>query len=208
MFAQARTLDFLGDLRVNNNRDWFLKNKHRYESELVAPARQFVEALTPLLHKVSPYIAGGTLFRIYRDVRFSADKSPYKTQLGIQFRHEDGKDVHCPGYYFHLEPGDCFAGAGIWHPDKAQLQAIRGAILARPQAWLEATRGLSLGGDSLKRPQKEWIGHAQQADLMRKDYVAFEKFPELNDPVEQFHQFARRSAGLMKFLCERTGHSF
>jgi len=202
------TIDFLRDLRANNNRDWFQQNKGRYQAELVMPARQFVEAVAADLHQISPYLAGGTLFRIYRDVRFSADKSPYKTHMGIQFRHEDGKDVHCPGYYFHVEPGDCFAGAGIWHPDKEQLQAIRGAILAQPQIWLEATQGLSLGGESLKRPQKEWVGHAQQADLMRKDYVAFEKFPEAGNPVELFVKFARRSAGLMKFLCQKTGHSF
>jgi uncharacterized protein (TIGR02453 family) len=204
----AKTLDFLRDLRAHNERDWFQQNKGRYEAEFIAPARQFVEILNPLLLSVSPYIAGGTLFRIYRDVRFSADKSPYKTHLGIQFRHEDGQDAHCPGYYFHLEPGDCFAGAGIWRPDKNQLQSIRAAILARPKAWLEASQGLTLGGDSLKRAQQEWVGHAQQLDLMRKDYVAFEKFPESGNPVEFFDHFTRRSAGLMSFLCRQTGYSF
>ncbi|MFN8608254.1 MAG: DUF2461 domain-containing protein [Vulcanimicrobiota bacterium] len=206
MFSQ--TLDFLRDLRANNNREWFQAHKPRYESELVAPARQFILAMGPHLASLSTYLAEGTLFRIYRDVRFSSDKSPYKTHLGIQFRHEDGRDAHCPGYYFHLEPGECFAGAGMWRPEKEQLQAIRGAILERPSAWVAVKQGLSLGGDALKRPQKEWLGHPQQADLMRKDFVAMEKIDPAGDALASFQDFTRRSAALLKFLCQQTGHPF
>ena len=206
MFAQ--TLEFVRDLRANNNREWFQAHKPRYEAELVAPARRFIAEMTPELAKISAYISSGTLFRIYRDVRFSADKSPYKTHVGIQFRHEDGRDAHCPGYYFHLEPGDCFGGAGMWRPDKGQLQSIRGAILERPKAWAEVKEGLSLGGDTLKRPQKEWVGHPQQEDLMRKDFVAFEKFDPAGDPLEFYRDFTRRTAPLLQWLCRQTGHPF
>ncbi len=206
MFAQ--TLEFLRELRANNNREWFQAHKPRYEDELVAPARRFIAEINPELAKISPYIASGSLFRIYRDVRFSADKSPYKTHLGIQFRHEDGQDVHCPGYYFHLEPGDCFGAAGIWRPDKLQLQSIRSGILGRPKAWIDVKAGLSLGGDSLKRPQKEWVGHPQQEDLMRKDFVALEKFDPGGDGLELYRDFCRRSAPLLGWLCRQTGLPF
>lgn len=206
MFAE--TLDFLRDLRAHNQREWFQANKARYESELVAPARRLIAEMTPHLADLSPYLTEGTLFRIYRDVRFSADKSPYKTHLGIHFRHEDGRDAHCPGYYFHLEPGDCFVGAGIWRPQKDSLQSIRRAILERPQLWSEAKQGLKLAGEALKRPQKEWVGHPQQEDLMRKDFVAMESYQASGDPVAFFKDFTRRSAGLLRFLCLQTGHPF
>jgi uncharacterized protein (TIGR02453 family) len=75
---------------------------------------------------------GGSLFRIYRDVRFSKDKSPYKTHVGISFRHRNGKDVHAPGYYLHLEPGQVFAAAGIWHPDREHKRTMR---VSRVPSW-------------------------------------------------------------------------
>ena len=64
-----------------------------------------------------PKAQGGSLFRIHRDTRFSKDKSPYKTHIGVQFRHDRSKDVHAPGYYFPLEPGGCFVAFGMWHPE-------------------------------------------------------------------------------------------
>ena len=78
---------------------------------------------------------GGSLFRIYRDVRFSKDKSPYKTHVGIQFRHARARDVHAPGFYLHLEPGSVFMACGTWHPDRDTLHAIRTAIAAKPGRW-------------------------------------------------------------------------
>ena len=79
-----------------------------------------------------PRPSGGSLFRIYRDTRFSKDKSPYKTHAGMYFPVRGGKDVHTPGFYLHLEPGACFAAAGLWHPDAAALAKVREAIVARP----------------------------------------------------------------------------
>ncbi|MGI9427261.1 MAG: DUF2461 domain-containing protein, partial [Bythopirellula sp.] len=116
-------LHFLNDLTKHNKRDWFQANKSRYEQELLAPALAFIEAMKEPLGKISPYFQaipkkqGGSLMRIYRDVRFSKDKRPYKTNVGIHFRHEAGCDVHAPGFYFHIEPDEVFIGAGIWHPD-------------------------------------------------------------------------------------------
>ena len=96
----SKAFKFLTDLSENNNRDWFNANKDRFEDDLREPALQFIRDFAPYLADISPYFradprrSGGSMFRIYRDVRFSKDKSPYKTYTGLQFRHERGKDAH------------------------------------------------------------------------------------------------------------------
>ena len=98
------------------------------------------------LEKISPHFradarpSGGSLFRIYRDTRFSKDKSPYKTNVGIHFRHERAKDAHAPGFYLHIGPDEVFAGGGMWHPDTQAATRIREAIVADPDRWRRATR--------------------------------------------------------------------
>src|SRR5919112_754543 len=107
---------FLAELRAHNDRDWFAANKERYEGDVLEPALAFIEDFEPHLRAISPHLradarrVGGSLFRIYRDTRFSKDKTPYKTTAGIYFRHEQGKDVQAPGFYLHLAPGEVFAG--------------------------------------------------------------------------------------------------
>src|SRR5262249_55693356 len=152
---------FLTDLRANNNREWFAANKQRYEEQLLEPALAFIEAFAPRLEKISPHFladprpSGGSLFRIYRDTRFAKDKSPYKTNLGIHFRHERAKDAHAPGYYLHIGPDEVSAGGGIWHPATDAATTIREAIVADPALWQHPTKPaafakkLGLGGASL-----------------------------------------------------------
>src|SRR4029078_4024466 len=129
---------FLEDLRANNDRDWFAANKHRYEEHVLEPALDFVAAFAPYLETISPRFladarpSGGSLFRIYRDTRFSKDKSPYKTNVGIHFRHERAKDAHAPGFYLHLGPDEVFAGGGVWHPDTQAATRVREASVAVP----------------------------------------------------------------------------
>src|SRR5918992_310398 len=153
------TFAFLRELKRNNDRDWFNANKDRYEGSVKEPFLQFINDVGPALRKVSrnlvadPRPVGGSMFRIYRDVRFSKDKSPYKTHAGIHFRHAFGKDAHAPGFYLHLEPGGSFAGVGIWRGGPATLGKIRDAIVDDPDAWISATReppfadAYTLGGD-------------------------------------------------------------
>ncbi len=157
---------FFRELKENNNREWFQANKQRYELQVREPLLQFITGFGLRLAEISPhYVAdarksGGSLFRINRDIRFSKNKSPYKTAAGIQFRHESGKDVHAPGFYLHLEPGSVFGGAGIWHPDTKTLGKIRDAIVENPDRWqaIISNEALSavykLEGDSLKRAPK------------------------------------------------------
>jgi len=117
--------------------------------------------------------------RVHRDVRFSRDKSPYKTNIGIQFRHEMGKDVHAPGFYLHIEPRCCFIGVGIWRPDSFALSKIRDAIIERDQYWLTVIndkkfkKNFELSGESLKTvPRGYDKKHPLIEDLRRKDFIA------------------------------------
>ena len=123
---------FLRQLQKNNNREWFNANKQRYEDSIRTPALSLIEHIGPeIAEKLSPHFVaipkkvGGSLMRVYRDTRFAKDKTPYKTNIGIQFRHELGKDVHAPGFYLHIEPGNCFIGTGIWRPESLFLNKIR-----------------------------------------------------------------------------------
>ena len=114
---------FLRQLKKNNKREWFAKNKERYQKVVVEPALRFIGDFTPPLSKLSSHFVAdprpsrGSLFRLYRDIRFSSDKRPFKTHIGIHFSHESGKNAHAPVFYLHLEPDNCFAAAGVWHPD-------------------------------------------------------------------------------------------
>ena len=121
---------FLKELKANNNREWFQDNKPRYEADVKDALTRFVLEFEAPLRKISEeFIADPkrSMFRIYRDTRFSKDKSPYKTQASAHFRHARAKDVHAPGFYLHLEPGNIFAGAGIWRPENKALIKIREA---------------------------------------------------------------------------------
>jgi uncharacterized protein (TIGR02453 family) len=206
---------FLRDLKANNDRAWFTANRERYEDDVRGPALDFVADFAPHLEKISrhfvadPRPSGRSLFRIHRDTRFSKDKSPYKPYVGIQFRHELGKDAHAPGFYLHLQPGSVFAGAGIWHPDQPTLLRIREAIDGDPQAWGRATGepSLRLAGDSLKRaPTGFDPDHPLIEDLKRKDFIAVVELDEEDvcaaGFVETFARTCRDVSPLVRFLCE------
>jgi uncharacterized protein (TIGR02453 family) len=210
---------FLADLRANNNREWFAANKHRYEEDLLEPALAFVDAFAPRLERISPHFradarpSGGSLFRIYRDTRFSKDKSPYKTNVGIHFRHEQAKDATAPSYYLHIGPGEVFAGAGVWHPPTEAATRIREAIVAAPAQWRRATRGgafakrFTLGGDELKRVPR-WADpeHPLADDLKRKDFFASTRLTadDVIAPgfIDEYAGICRATAPLQRFLCD------
>ncbi len=210
---------FLADLRANNDREWFAANRRRYEEHLLEPALDFVNAFAPRLEGISPHFradarpSGGSLFRIYRDVRFSKDKSPYKTNVGIHFRHEQAKDARAPGFYLHIGPGEVFAGGGIWHPGTEGATRIREEIVAEPERWRKATRGraftkrLVLGGDSLKRvPPWADPEHPLADDLKRKDFFAWARLSEEDviapGFVDDYARICRTAAPLVHFLCD------
>ena len=202
--------DFLRDLRENNDREWFAANKGRYLAEVRDPMLDFIGAFAAPLAEISPHFVadprpnGGSLFRIYRDTRFSRDKTPYKTNAGAHFRHAAGKDAHAPGFYLHLEPGMCFAGCGVWRPDGPTVTKIREAIDGERDAWTRVTTArdftetFELEGDSLKRPPRGYeADHPLVEDLKRKDFVAAMSFSEAEVVEVDFPGLVRgdRAAG-------------
>lgn len=185
---------FLTDLASNNNRDWFNDNKSRYQASVVEPMGQFIEAMAPRLGAISAHFIadprphGGSMFRIYRDTRFSKDKRPYKEHVGCQFRHRMGRDVHAPGFYVHFEPEQILFGGGIWKPDGTTLLKIRSAIVDNPSAWQAAVHEKSfvrrfgeLRGERLKRPPRGFdSNHPLIEDLKLKSiFVMQQDTPEL-----------------------------
>ncbi|MFO0723335.1 MAG: TIGR02453 family protein [Myxococcota bacterium] len=204
---------FLKDLAAHNDRAWFNANKERYETAVKGPLLGFIGDVGSDLKKISkqlvadPSPSGGSMFRIYRDTRFSKDKSPYKTHAAAHFRHAAStKDVHAPGLYLHLEPGSVFVAGGAWQPEPAVLHQIRDRIVAKPKLW-EAVRksGLVLGGESLKRPPSGYDPeHPFIEDLKRKDFISSIEFTQKDATSpkfkKQFVEACRELAPLMKFL--------
>src|SRR5262252_1273358 len=141
-----RLFDFLRELKVNNKKEWFDANKDRYIADVRDPLLAFIAAVRPRLLEISPYLVadpkptGGSMFRIYRDTRFSKNKAPYKTTASAFFSHQTGCKEG-PGIYLHLEPESCFVGIGHWRPDSVARTRVTDAIAAKPDAWREATSG-------------------------------------------------------------------
>jgi uncharacterized protein (TIGR02453 family) len=216
---------FLRELEANNRRDWFNANKERYLHDARDPMLAFIEAFAPRLKKISPrFVAdpaptGGSLFRIYRDTRFSKDKSPYKTHIAAHFQHAATRGtrreeaVHAPGFYLHIESGQSFFGAGLWRPEPALAQKVRGTIAARPERWRSAVRGLELDGDQLARPPRGFpADHPLIDDLRRKDFICATQFGDrevcARDFLDRFTKACRQAAPLVKFLTEAVGLKF
>jgi uncharacterized protein (TIGR02453 family) len=208
---------FLRDLKDHNDREWFQANKDRYENDLLEPSLAFIEDFGLRLPAISPHLVadarrqGGSLFRIYRDTRFSKDKSPYKTQAGIYFRHERSKEAYSPGLYLHLEPRNVFAGGGIWHADAKTAHAIRTAIANDPDDWSQAKRGVELAqGESLKRvPPAFDKDHPHAEDLRRKDFAAIRRFTQKEATtagfLDRYEEACRSFTPLMRFLSRAVG---
>ncbi|MBU6950288.1 MULTISPECIES: DUF2461 domain-containing protein [unclassified Hahella] len=210
---------FFQQLQANNNKEWFEENKARFKQEVQQPLVRFIEAMAPELMKVSPYFVadprlnGGSIFRIYRDTRFSKDKTPYKTHAAAQFRHQQYKNVHTPGFYVHLATDEIFFGGGIWMPESQELLKIRERIRDKPSAWekvladkkLKKVHG-GVTGDGLTRPPKGFDADAPHIeDIKRKSFFAMTQCPVDAAMEKDFHKqvaagFA--AAGpLVEFLC-------
>jgi uncharacterized protein (TIGR02453 family) len=184
------TFRFLRALDLHNERAWFHEHKNDYERHVREPFLQLITDLQQPLTAISehyradPRRNGGSLYRIYRDTRYSHNKLPYKPWQGARFFHVRRHEIQAPGFYLHIEPGDCFAGGGMWHPESDALKHIRGFLVDNPAAWKRATRGkafgdLQLGGESLVRPPRGYDpAHELIDDLKRKDFIASAPFSE------------------------------
>ncbi len=221
-----KLFEFLRDLDANNDRAWFKANQDRYEQHVKEPALRFINDFAGRLRKISPHFVadsrpvGGSLFRIHRDTRFSKDKTPYKTNTGVHFRHERAKDAHAPGYYLHVDPAGSFGGVGIWHPETKVQYQIREAIAADPARWKRVTRSKkftgvfgSVDGERLKRPPKGFDpDDALIEDIKLKSFVASTRFSQkqVTAPgfIDEFAATCTAGTPFVKFLCEALGVAF
>jgi uncharacterized protein (TIGR02453 family) len=216
------TFDFLNELAANNDRAWFEANKPRYESAVREPALDFIEAMEPALKSFAPSFRaeprkiGGSLMRVFRDTRFSRDKTPYKTNIGIQFRHALGKDVHAPGFYVHIARDECFLAVGCWHPDSDALGRIRDLIAEKPGKWFAARDDESFvahwslaGGSLVRAPRGYDAGHIAIEDLKRKDYIGISPLSIFDVTGGELVTLAGQrfsvTAPFMKFQCDALG---
>lgn len=211
------TFDFLFDLDVHNERTWFKANQERYETHVREPMLRFITDFQEPLADVSrrfdadPRKVGGSMFRIHRDVRFSKDKRPYKTNVAAYFPHEQSGEHPAPGFYLHVEPGNSFAGGGLYRPDTATLTLVRQRIVDQPGAWTRVRNtlddaGFRLGGDTLKRAPKGFDPHHPHIeDLKRKSFVASRQLADEQvtspDFLTTYRDTCRGIAPLVRLLC-------
>ncbi|MEN8156078.1 MAG: DUF2461 domain-containing protein [Bacteroidota bacterium] len=171
---------FLSELNRNNNREWFNENRQRYQ-EALELFRRLAGSLIEGISLFDPSIAGleakDTLFRIYKDVRFSKDKTPYKTHFGC-WMTKGGRKSTDAGYYFHLEPGNTFMAAGVWMPPREQLNLIRQEILFNPDAYLEV-----INDPVLKRGYER----SGREDMLKKGPIGFPKDFEHLEEIKYKH---------------------
>lgn len=217
---------FFRELKKHNERPWFEENKERFRASVQAPMAEFIGAMAPRLRQISKHFVadprpnGGSMFRIYRDVRFSKDKRPYKEHAACHFRHAVGRDVHAPGFYMHFAPNEVFFGGGMWTPPSDALAKVRDRIAAQPADWKKIKTDKAfikhfgdIDGDALSRPPRGYDPeHPFIADIKRKSFFAMDEgdvklasSAELLDAVDEaFHA----ASPLMKFLCKAQGVPF
>ncbi|MCH7612917.1 MAG: DUF2461 domain-containing protein [Candidatus Marinimicrobia bacterium] len=179
---EQSTLDFLTNLKQNNDRTWFKDHKDDYKSALA----NFTDMVAMLLHNISGFddnligvLPKECLFRIYRDVRFSKDKSPYKTWFSASMKG-GGKNGLFPGYYIHMDPENTYLGGGIWHPPRDILQNIREYIVDHHEEFEKIVLDKTfknhfgeLSGEQLKTAPKGFPkDHPQIKWLRYKDFLA------------------------------------
>lgn len=210
---------FFEELSQNNDREWFAEHKPRFESDVQQPTLELIDQLSGPMKRIAPMLkvvakkSGGSLMRIYRDTRFSKDKTPYKTNVGISLRHEADSDIHAPGVYVHLAADECFVGAGCWRPERKTLAAIRAAIDQSPRDWKKSRNSktfcehFELAGESLKTSPRDYPkDHPMIEDLRRIDFIGISPLSrkQITSPgfVDLLTTRIKTARPLMRFLCD------
>jgi uncharacterized protein (TIGR02453 family) len=211
------TLKFLRDIGRHNTREWFADNRGRYLADVEAPMLQFIGDFAPKLREISrAYVAdrrrvGGSMFRLHRDTRFSADKAPFKTWVAARFQHEARKQVESvPAFYLHIQPGEVYAGGGVYHIDMPALTRIRQSIVDNPTRWGAVRHGLFEDEHVLTRAPKGFDpAHPFVADLKRKNLYTITELDEDDALAEVFLDrytaACHRAAPLLEFLTKALG---
>jgi len=208
------TFRFLRGLKRNNNREWFEANKDRFVADVEAPMQRFITDFAEPLRGISkafvanPRRMGGSMFRIHRDTRFSADKSPYKTWMAARFRHDAFRKVETvPGFYLHVGATDNYGGGGVYHTGQPAITLVRTRIATEPKAWTSARQGIDVLGERLKRvPPGFARDHTHAEDLKLKDFYTMTAFSEADvvapDFLDRYVEACRTAAPLIRFLAE------
>jgi len=182
-------LDFLNTLKVNNNREWFQENKKLYEAAR-KEVESFIGEMITTISAIDPSVQTPALkdcmFRIFRDVRFGADKSPYKTNFG-GFIARGGRKSNFPGYYFHFEPGECMLAGGVYQPQPDTLKLLRNEVYYNSAELKEimAKPGFKkyfaqLGDfDKMKKAPKDYPADFPDVDLLKyRSYIVSQQLPD------------------------------
>lgn len=209
-------LDFLSQLKVNNNREWFQENKKWYETsrkEVEGFVAQIITTISAIDPSVQTPAVKDCMFRIFRDVRFGADKSPYKTNFGA-FIARGGRKSSFPGYYFHFEPGESMIAGGVYMPQPDILKLLRNEvyfhsnefkeILAKPSF---ASHFNQLGDfDKMKKAPKDYPADFPDIDLLKyRSYIVSKNLPDIvvasnDDYMKQVMEMLKELQPLMVFL--------
>ena len=184
-------LTFLEDLKSNNNRNWFIKNKSLFD-EINLKIKAFASNLSNELDKHDK-IESYKVFRIYRDVRFSKNKTPYKTNFGISFKRK--KPDLRGGYYFHLEPNKTFIAAGFWNPNKDDITRVRNEFLNDASEFRKIINSKSIKsiwgniiGGKLKSAPRGFSKNEINIDLINmKQYIFLKEFKDENLYSDNLH---------------------
>ncbi len=185
-YFSDKSFKFLRALARHNNREWFHAHKADYDAQVRGPFQQLLIDLQPALARVSthyradPKPVGGSLFRIQRDTRFAGDKTPYKSWQGARLFHERRRELPAPSFYLHLQPGNSFVGAGLWHPETATQRRVRQFILDNPGSWKAAAHAPAFrrrydldSGEKLVRPPRGFPPEFEFIeDLKQRNFVA------------------------------------
>jgi len=226
-----KTFKFQRALAKNNTREWFTAHKADYEEHLKQPFLRLITDLQAPLARISthfradPKPSGGSLFRIYRDTRFANDKTPYKAWAGARLFHErtkianvdatlqrPGTAIEAPSFYLHIQPGNCFVGGGLWHPETSTQRRIRDFIVENPESWKSAVhkpafrKKFDLNDEMLTRAPRGYPpDHELIDDLKRKNFVAI---TAIDDDVAKGPQLLKSvvsslqgTAPLIDYLC-------
>lgn len=219
-------LRFLEELKANNNREWFQANKPRFEAKVQRPLLAFIEALGPRIEKISPHMtaipkkSGGSLTRIYRDTRFSKDKTPYHEYVQAHFQHREGRKLPTPCFYFRLSAETLWLGGGVYLPPAPVAEQFRHRIDQHPEEWIAARDDKRLKklyggyrGEPMKRPPRGWSkDHPLIDDLQRKDWGAIRELPAeaatKKDFIKEVEKSYQACAPIVGFFLGASGLEF
>lgn len=197
------TLSFLKELENNNNREWFNENRSQYENAKME-FEALINSIIPGIYKFDPQIGTPdtkkSIFRIFRDVRFSKDKSPYKTNFG-SFIAKGGRKGGFAGYYLHIQPGKSFIGGGMYMPHSDTLKAVRSEVLYHVDEFKKIIQNKQfqkyfemVEGERLKRPPKGFPADFPDIELLKlKSFVVLNRLDDKQIMSNDFEQYALKS---------------